>query len=146
MSSGFYEVDDVSLPFIIEGEGIPCIVANDPDYNRKLLSQQLREHIKFIFTETRVFHIHDHPVNYENITVDTLIDDIEKLRNHLDLNQIALLGPSIGGLFALEYTKKYPENVSHLILLNTPPQLHFWSTIEDYWVANASKERLIEYQ
>jgi proline iminopeptidase len=146
MSSGFFEVDDVSLPFFIEGEGIPCIVTNDPDYHRKLLSQQLREHFKFIFTETRVFHIHDHPVNYTNITVDTLIEDIEKLRNHLDLNQIAILGPSIGGLFALEYAKKHPENVSHLILLNTPPKLDYWLTIEDYWITNASEERVKEYQ
>ena len=146
MSSGFYNPEDISLPYHIEGKGHPCIVVSDPDYSKKALSPQLRHHLKFIYTEPRVFHIHDQPIKYEDITMKTLADDIEALRNHLQLDKTAILGHSIGGLFALEYTKKYSEHVSHLIMLNTPPQLEYWSTLQDYWKTHASKERLTAYE
>lgn len=146
MESGFYQSDNVSLPYYLEGKGHPCIVVSLPDYYRKVLSPQLRKHLKFIFTESRVFHIHEQTIEYENITMDTLADDIETLRKHLQIDKTALLGHSIGGLFALEYTKKYPENVSHLIMLNTPPQISYWNTRQDYWKKHASKERIEAYE
>ena len=146
MSSGYVVVDDVSLPYWVKGEGTPCIVVSDPSYQRKALSGMLRRKFRFIFTETRVFHVHDHPVSYENVTVDTLVEDIEAVRRHLNLDKVVLLGHSIAGLFALEYAKKYPGETTHLMMLNTPPQLEYWSTIETYWENNASEERMKEYR
>lgn len=146
MKSGFYKTDNVSLPYYIEGKGQPCIVVSDPDYSKKVLSPHLRKHLKLFFTEPRVFHIHNHPIKFDNVTMETLANDIENLREHLQLDQTAIMGHSIGGLFALEYTKKYPENVSHLIMLNTPPQLEYWNTLQDYWRKHASIERILDYE
>ncbi len=72
MDSGFVEVDDVKIPYWIEGDGIPCIVTCNPSYERKVLSLKLRHHFKFIFMEQRVLHVHEEPISYENIIVDTL--------------------------------------------------------------------------
>jgi len=146
MDSGFIEVDDVKIPYWIEGNGKPCIVTCDPSYQRKVLSLQLREHFRFIFMEQRVLHIHEKPISYENITMDTLVEDMETLRKHLGLTELAVLGHSMCGLFALEYAKKYPKHVTHLIMLNTPPHLEYWASIEDYWRANVSEERMNAYR
>jgi proline iminopeptidase len=130
---------------LIEGNGISCIVTGDLSYMSKVISRPLREHIKFVFMEQRVFHVHEKPISYEKVTLDTLVEDIEELRKHLGLNKIAVLGHSMMGLFALEYAKMYPENVTHIIMLNTPPQLEYWASIKDYWKANAPKERWNAY-
>jgi hypothetical protein len=80
MDSGFVEADDVKIPFWIEGKGIPCIVNCDPSYQRRVLSQQLRQYFKFVFMEQRVLHVHEKPISYENITMDTLVEDMETAR------------------------------------------------------------------
>lgn len=45
-----------------------------------------------------------------------LVEDIEKLRNHLNLGKIILFGGSWGSTLGLAYAETYPENVSGLIL------------------------------
>ena len=49
--------------------------------------------------------------------LDTLVDDIEALRKVLAVPRISLIGHSFGGLLALEYAARYPNNVSRLILV-----------------------------
>ena len=45
-----------------------------------------------------------------------LVEDIEKLRNKLDLNRIILFGGSWGATLALAYAETYPENVAGIVL------------------------------
>jgi proline iminopeptidase len=47
------------------------------------------------------------------------IEDLEALRDYLGLDKIVVLGASYGGMVALSYAARYPENVSHLIALAT---------------------------
>lgn len=51
----------------------------------------------------------------ENTTSD-LVEDIEKLRLHLNLNKIYLYGPSWGSTLALRYAQKYPQNVEKMVV------------------------------
>lgn len=51
----------------------------------------------------------------ENTTWD-LVEDIEKLRKHIGVDRMILLGGSWGSTLALAYAEKYPERVSGLIL------------------------------
>ena len=57
----------------------------------------------------------------ENYTQENTIDDLEALRLHLGLDQIAVLGHSHGGFLAMPYAIKYPNSVSHLLLVATAP-------------------------
>lgn len=52
----------------------------------------------------------------QDYALRTLIEDIEGLRRHLRVPQIALLAHSFGTVLALEYAAAYPQNVSHLII------------------------------
>jgi proline iminopeptidase len=47
----------------------------------------------------------------------TLVEDIEALRQALGVPQLALIGHSFGSVLGLEYAAKYPEHVSHLIVV-----------------------------
>jgi proline iminopeptidase len=49
-------------------------------------------------------------------TTQHLVEDIEKLRRHLDLGKVILFGGSWGSTLALAYAETYPQNVSGMIL------------------------------
>ncbi len=50
------------------------------------------------------------------ITMDLMVDDIEKLRQHLKIEKWAILGHSFGGMLASYYATLYPQNIASLIL------------------------------
>ncbi len=52
----------------------------------------------------------------KNNNTQCLIEDIEKIRQHLNLNKIILFGGSWGTTLSLLYAIKYPHNVQCLIL------------------------------
>jgi proline iminopeptidase len=58
-------------------------------------------------------------------TLEQNIEDLEALRKYLGLEQIVLLGHSYGGMVALSYAIKYPQNVSGLVLVTTSPSYRF---------------------
>lgn len=49
-------------------------------------------------------------------SLDLMVDDIERLRKHLEVERMALIGHSFGTVVALEYAARYPQRVSHLVL------------------------------
>uniref|UniRef100_A0A0C9S0R9 Proline iminopeptidase n=1 Tax=Wollemia nobilis TaxID=56998 RepID=A0A0C9S0R9_9CONI len=51
----------------------------------------------------------------ENTTWD-LVEDIEKLRKHLDIEEWQVFGGSWGSTLALTYTQSYPEHVTGVVL------------------------------
>lgn len=58
-------------------------------------------------------------------TLRNNVEDIEELRKYLGLDKIVLLGQSYGGMVALEYAKKYQENLKSLMLVVTAPNSDF---------------------
>ncbi|UYQ65368.1 alpha/beta fold hydrolase [Streptomyces peucetius] len=57
------------------------------------------------------------PADPDSYRCDRLVDDVEALRRHLGLEQLALLGHSAGASLALCYTARYPDRVSRLVLV-----------------------------
>ena len=51
-------------------------------------------------------------------TLDHLIDDMEMIRTHLELEQWALFGGGWGSSVALKYAENYPDRVSGMVLRN----------------------------
>lgn len=70
--------------------------------------------------------LYDHRCNGRSIgapitsmTFDNLTADADALREHMGFERWDVLGHSFGGHVALEYVLRYPERVSHLVLLDT---------------------------
>jgi len=61
----------------------------------------------------------------ETYTLDNNVEDMEALRKYLGLGQIVVLGTSYGGMVGMAYAARYPQSVSHLILVATSPDNRF---------------------
>ena len=55
-------------------------------------------------------------------TRESFVADIEAVRQSLGFEQVILMGHSMGGLNAVEYTFQHPERVSALILVDVGPE------------------------
>ena len=56
------------------------------------------------------------PASY---TLDENVEDMEALRQHLGLGPIVSIGTSYGGMVAMAHAARYPDAVSHLVLIVT---------------------------
>jgi proline iminopeptidase len=65
----------------------------------------------------------------ETFTFEQLCADIDGLREQLGFDKVALVGSSFGGCVELHYALRYPERVSHLILMDTAPALNYGEEI-----------------
>jgi proline iminopeptidase len=139
VSSGF------KLNYFIEGSGYPCIVVSEGEAISKAISKELKNHFKFIFLNSR-YNIADQGIT-DKVTFDLLADDVDQVRRSLRLEKTGVIGISLGGLIALEYARKYPQNTTFVIMNGTPPYFneHLMNIAQSYWEANASEERKIAY-
>lgn len=56
----------------------------------------------------------------DGITLDTYTDDIEAVRRKLGFQQLVVIGHSHNGNLSLEYAKRFPSRVSHVVLIGSP--------------------------
>jgi proline iminopeptidase len=55
----------------------------------------------------------------EKYTLDENVEDMEALRRHLGCGPIVSVGTSYGGMVAMAHAARYPDAVSHLVLIVT---------------------------
>lgn len=55
-------------------------------------------------------------IDSKNITMDLMVQDIENLRKHLNIEKWTILGHSFGGVMATYYASKHPECIDQLIM------------------------------
>ena len=137
--------DGVVLQFLRQGKGQALFVVGSSIYYPKAFSQQLTQHFDMVFADNRHFVPSYAPTSEQllAVTMDTFTDEIESVRLRLGIDRIAVLGHSVHAQIALAYARKYPEHVSHLILVAGVPfqASEYRATRESLWVANASAER-----
>jgi pimeloyl-ACP methyl ester carboxylesterase len=89
----------------------------------------------------------------EDITIEDLAGDVATVVDELELDRVALVGHSIGGLAAIAYASEHPERVAGLLLAGTPGRVpiqqadeimshmtsNYDDTMADYW------ERLLDH-
>jgi len=74
---------------------------------------------ELIFFDQRLSGRSAGQVDSASVRLDTLVADIEALRQSLRLGRVHLMGHSWGGLLAMRYAIQHPENLRSLILLNS---------------------------
>ena len=77
----------------------------------------------------------------ETYTLDNNVEDMEALRQHLGLEQIVVIGASYGGMVALTYASRYPQNVSHLIAIVTVPDYRFLARAKEILAQRGTDEQ-----
>lgn len=114
-------IRDVSLYVDVVGHGYPLVLMHGgPSADLWTLSSFRRCAKRF----TLVFY--DHRCNgrsegapVSSMTWENLTADVDALRERLGFERWAVLGHSFGGHVALEYALRYPDRLSHLVLLDT---------------------------
>jgi proline iminopeptidase len=79
-----------------------------------------------------------------DLTFDVLASDLEAIRVDLGVARIAVLGHSILAMLAIEYGRRCPETVSHVITAGAPPtgdMAHVAAAAGAFFAADASEER-----
>ncbi|MBC2906441.1 alpha/beta fold hydrolase [Streptomyces cupreus] len=61
------------------------------------------------------------PADPATYRCDRLVDDVETLRVHLDLEEMDVLGHSAGGSLAMLYAARFPRRIRRLVLVTANP-------------------------
>jgi len=78
----------------------------------------------------------------QTYTLENNVEDLEALRQYLGLDKIALIGTSYGGMVALSYASRYPENISRLVVIATTASYHFLERAKEILACKGSPEQI----
>ena len=126
VEEGYKEINGVSHYYKLVGEGEPYIILHGGPgmYHDELFPFFL----DFASTNKVVFY--DQRGNGKSIlkkidsttfNVELMVEDLEELRKEFGIEKINIIGHSWGGLLAMYYGVKYPENLKRLILVDAAP-------------------------
>jgi proline iminopeptidase len=119
---------------------VPCILGTKP-YER-MTPAPLTDLFQFIYVDLRGGG--KSTGDPTALTYDVLASDLDAVRAHLGLERVAVLGYSIGGALAIEYSRRCPETVSNVIAAGTPPTGDIPNMVKAataYFEAEGSEER-----
>lgn len=138
--SGSVTIEGTELKYFAKGTGLPFVViGSSADY----FSSDLEKNFQLFFFETRATAENYSPIDTAKYTLQTLLEDIDALRSAVGLQKFIVGGHSIMGVIAYEYSKKYPEYVSHVVMIGSPSiygAKEFQDALSDYW-ETAPEER-----
>ena len=75
-------------------------------------------------------------------TLDNNVEDMEALRQYLGLDKIIVIGGSYGGMVALTYASRYPQHVSHLIVIATAADSRFLKRAQELLAERGTEEQI----
>ncbi len=138
ISSGGFE-----LAYSVEGEGRPALVIGSAVYYPRTFSSELRKSLQLIFADHRGFAHASKELQPSDYSFDVVLGDIELVRRHLGHEKVIIIGHSGHGYMALEYAKRFPQHVSHVVMIGTGPShsTAHQEASERYWQESVCPER-----
>jgi proline iminopeptidase len=123
MEEGFVDAHGVLIYYKILGQGQPLLIVHggpgaSHDYFLPYLLPLARTN-RLIFIDERGSGRSQKLEDTSAYTVENMVEDVEDVRQALDLGKISLLGHSYGGVLAQAYALKYQQNLTHLVLCST---------------------------
>jgi proline iminopeptidase len=114
-------VKGAELFYSTRGQGPTCLILSSigtKPYERQT-SPYLSDRLRLVYVDLRGSG--RSTGDPADLTFDVLAEDLEAVRADLGVSQVAVLGHSILGALAIEYGRRCPESVSHVIAVGTPP-------------------------
>lgn len=121
--SGYVEVDNGTLYFQRFGSGKPIIILHggpgmDQGYLLPQMLELAKDHELIFYDQRGSGRSLDTEISPQYINMERFIKDLEQLRLGLGLKKFVLIGHSWGCKFAVNYSARYSDIISSLILLN----------------------------
>ena len=117
---GTIPIRDVSLFAEVVGEGDPLLLMHGgpgADHWTMLPFRRLADRFTLVFYDHRC-NGRSRGAPVTSMTWENLTADADALREKLGFERWAVIGHSFGGSVALEYAVRYPDSLSHLVLLD----------------------------
>jgi proline iminopeptidase len=114
-------IRDIHLFTKVIGQGYPLVLMHGgpgADHISMLAFKPCADQFALIFYDHRC-NGRSEGADVSSMTWDNLTADAEALRRKLGFEQWAVLGHYFGGMVALEYALRYPQSLSHLLLVDT---------------------------
>ena len=111
----------VSLFVKVVGDGYPMVLMHGgpgTDHNTMRPFRRCADRFTLVFYDHRC-NGRSEGAPASSMTWENLTADADALRQTLGFDKWAVLGHSFGGMVALEYALRYPQSLSHLLLLDT---------------------------
>lgn len=144
-SQGTIELDGVQFNYVRQGKGDPAVVIGSSVYYPKAFSDSLKDNFEMIFIDSRHFIPSYDPTDQEveKLSLTTWADDLENIRTKLNLDKVTVIGHSIHAQIALEYARKYPDNINRLILICGVPYsfAELSNEVDRLWTEEADENR-----
>ena len=126
VEEGYKEVNGVNHFYKIAGDGEPYIMLHGGPgmYHDELFPFFLdfAKSNKVIFYDQRGNGKSTlEKIDSTTFNVELLVEDLEELRKEFGVEKLNIIGHSWGGLLAMYYSVKYPDNVKRLILVDAAP-------------------------
>jgi pimeloyl-ACP methyl ester carboxylesterase len=115
MAFQFVEINGTRLHYDVRGTGDPLVLIHSGISDLRLWDEQMDAFVAshhVIRYDVRGYGKTPHPPGSGTFSHR---DDLNALLDYLDVNQTAVLGCSIGGAIAIDFTLAYPERVTALI-------------------------------
>src|ERR1044072_4840386 len=114
-------VDGAELFYATRGTGIPCLVPCTLGTKQveRMTPAPLTDYFTFIYVDLRGGG--KSTGDPGDLTFDVLASDLEAVRKNEGAERLVVLGYSIVGVLALEYGRRCPDTLSHVIAAGTPP-------------------------
>ena len=140
---GTVTANGIDFDYAIEGEGPTCMVVGDAGPVAHAISDRLRSSLRLVFLGSRMSTSEERVGDVTGVTMDTHVREIEEMRRSLDLGTVCVLGHSISGILALEYARRYPENVTGVVMHSTPPFYNdrLSAAVSAFWDTAATADR-----
>jgi proline iminopeptidase len=142
--SGTIDIAGFQLKYIIEGQGLPALVIGSALYYPKTFSDAIIKHLQFIFVDHRGFvPPPSESLDHTAFELDVLLQDIETIRKQLGLQKFIIIGHSGHAFLALEYAKKFPDDVLGVVMIGVTPDYSAAThqAAERFFEEEASPER-----
>jgi proline iminopeptidase len=140
IEEGYVDAHGVLIYYEAMGKGQPLLIVHggpgaSHDYFLPYLLPLMRTN-RVIFIDERGSGRSEKLENVKEYTVENMVEDVEAVRQTLNLGKISLLGHSFGGVLAQAYALKYQQNLTHLILCST---FHSTSSLNKIFVQMKEK-------
>lgn len=115
------QIRDASLFVEVLGDGYPLLLMHGgpgADHYSMLPFRSCADQFTLIFYDHRC-NGRSEGAAISSMTWENLTADADALRSELGFQRWAVLGHSFGGKVALEYALRYPDSLTHLVLLDT---------------------------
>ena len=123
-TDGYVNIKRGQLYYQVIGEGKPLLLINGgpgiSSNHYESIARELNLHRQIILFDHRGVG-QSIIKGSSSITTRNILDDLEKLRNHLAIEKWDVLGISFGGFYALNYLSEHSENIDKLILISSLP-------------------------